>query len=69
MKVAMKALVVTPALLLLGSGPAAACWCEEATPQELFDDSDAVFSGVITSMVPGEFLGERSRYDLTVTAC
>jgi len=48
MKIEMRVLVVVLALLLLGSGPAAACWCPELTLQISFDHSDAVFSGIVT---------------------
>lgn len=68
MKHERNVLIVALALLLVGSGQAAACWCI-GTLQEDFDNSDAVFSGIVTFKELGSPFGESTRYELTVTAC
>ena len=67
MKSKRNVLIVALVLLLLGSGQAAACWCDQ-TRQENFDYSDAVFAGIVTHRELGNWFGN-TRYDLTVTAC
>lgn len=62
----MKIMVLALVLLLLGSGPASACWCVGQTLQEWFDSSDAVFSGICISQEPGDF---DTRMEFMVTAC
>ena len=67
-KVVMMKILAVTLVLLLGARPAAACWCGDVTRQELYDNSSAVFSGVVASVEFGSLV-EPTRYELTVTAC